>query len=238
MVVPRIEETTGRTVAINTISLTVFPSIAVEMEGVSIANRQGEGFSSNPFLTLDVLRLNVKLLPLLKSRVEVTSLEFDRPHLLLEVNARNETNYENLTAGKSVPAVPCLPTGRMRRSPRPHSCISNLQVNNGSVDYVNYKDNSATRVRNLFLATEVGGEGNSIVITGSATTDSLSYGTVETPLLEGLRLRLDHRMLYDLSKDVLKIEKGDMVLPGHAPCAVRKCLPSPVKFRPRPHRRL
>ena len=67
-------------------------------------------------------------------------------------------------------------------------------------------------MRNLFLTTEVGGEGNDIVITGNATTDSLSYGSVETPLLEGLRLRFDHRMLYDLSKDILKIEKGDMVL--------------------------
>jgi len=229
MVVPRMEETTGRTVAINTLSLSVFPSIALEMEGVSIANRQGEGFSSTPFLALDVLRLNVKLLPLLKSRVEVTSLEVDRPHLLLEVNARNETNYSNLTAGKNAAGSAVSPD---RMNPEPSGspgsktqdaaepppsaaaafAISNLLVNNGSVDYVNYKDNSATRVRNLFLATEVGGEGNSIVITGNAATDSVSYGSVETPLLEGLRLRLDHRMSYDLSKDIVKIDKGDMLL--------------------------
>jgi len=227
MVVPRIEETTGRTVAINALSLSIFPSIALEMEGVSIANRQGEGFSSKPFLTLDILRLNVRLLPLLKSRVEVTSLEFERPHLLLEVNARNETNYKNFTAGQSAAGSAVSPDQKTSGASGPPESktqnaaepppaaaflISNLLVNNGSVDYVNYKDNSATRVRNLFLATEVGGEGNSIVITGNATTDSLSYGSVETPLLEGLRLRLDHRMLYDLSRDILKIEKGDMVL--------------------------
>jgi len=212
MVVPRIEETTGRAVAINSISLTVFPSIGLKMEGVSMANRQGEGFTAHPFLTLDVLRLNVKLLPLLKSRVEVTSLEVDRPCLLLEVNARNETNYANLTGEKGVPGSK---TQRAAESAPPSAAafvIANLQVNNGSVDYVNYKDNSATRVRNLFLTTEVGGEGNSILITGNATTDSLSYGSVDTPLLEGLRLRLDHRMSYDLSKDILKMEKGDMVL--------------------------
>ena len=83
MVIPMVEETTGRPVTINTISLSIFPSIAVEMQGVSIANRKGEGFSPEPFLALDVLRLNVKLLPLLKSRVEVTSLEVDSPRLLL-----------------------------------------------------------------------------------------------------------------------------------------------------------
>jgi uncharacterized protein involved in outer membrane biogenesis len=229
MVVPRVEETIGRPVAINAISLTVFPSIALRMEGVSIANRQGEGFSSRAFLTLDALRLNVRLLPLLKSRIEVTSLEVDRPHILLEVNSRNETNYENLTAGKpasgsvatpdrkdSGPSVP--PASKTQQAAEPPSgsaaafLISNLLVNDGAIDYVNYKDDSATRVRNLFLTMDVGGEGSSIVITGSAATDSLSYGTIETPLLAGLRLRIDHRMSYDLPKDILKIEKGDMVL--------------------------
>jgi len=227
MVIPMVEETTGRPVTINTISLSIFPSIAVEMQGVSIANRKGEGFSPEPFLALDVLRLNVKLLPLLKSRVEVTSVELDRPHLLLEVNARNETNYRNLFGGKNPAGSAMAPGGRsvelsdasrpktqIAAGPPPPAAflISGLQVNNGTFDYVNYKDDSATKMRNLFLTTEVGGEGNTIVISGIATTDSLSYGSVETPMLEGLHLRLDHRMLYDLSRDVLKIEKGDVVL--------------------------
>ena len=121
MVVPRIEETTGRAVAINTISLTVFPSIALKMEGVSMANRQGEGFTSQAFLTLDVLRLNVKLLPLLKSRVEVTSLEVDRPCLLLEVNARNETNYANLTGGRVLPDRRLTKAAGVRSRPPPLS---------------------------------------------------------------------------------------------------------------------
>ena len=42
MVIPRAETATGRTVAINDISLSVFPSIALKMEGVSISNRRGE----------------------------------------------------------------------------------------------------------------------------------------------------------------------------------------------------
>jgi len=227
MVIPMAEETTGRPVTINTISLSIFPSIAVEMQGVSVANRKGEGFSAEPLLALDILRLNVKLLPLLKSRVEVTSVELDRPHLLLEVNARNETNYRNLFGGERAAGSALPPAGRsadlsgplgpktqIAAEPPPPAAffISGLQVNNGSFDYVNYKDDSATRMRNLFLTTEVGGEGDTIVISGIATTDSLSYGSVETPMLEGLHLRLDHRMLYDLPRDVLKIEKGDMVL--------------------------
>jgi uncharacterized protein involved in outer membrane biogenesis len=225
MIIPRAEAATGRSVAINDVSLVVFPSIALRMEGVSISNRKGEGFSSSPLLALDALRLNVKLLPLLKSRVEVTSLELDRPRLLLEVNGQNETNYSNLTGGGSPAGVAAPPApGTPGHSGSPASetenppastsatafLVSNLHVNNGSVNYVNYKDNSATRVRNLSLAMEIGTEGDKIIITGNAVTDSLSYGTVETPLLEGLRLRLDPRMSYDLSKDLLEFVKGDM----------------------------
>ena len=90
--------------------------------------------------------------------------------------------------------------------------ISNLLINGGSVDYVNFKDNSATRVRNLSVALELGTEGNSMMITGNAVTDSLSYGTVETPLLDGLRVRLDSRIAYDLSNDVMEFQKGDMTV--------------------------
>jgi uncharacterized protein involved in outer membrane biogenesis len=227
MVVPRAEAAIGRPVTINDISLVVFPSIALRMDGVSIANRKGEGFSTGPFLTLDALRLNVRLLPLLQSRVEVTSLELDRPSILFEVNRRDETNYSDLTGGAAPggaatqnPAKPgppgaAAPKGESAPASASSSAmallVSNLLVNNGSVDYVNHKDNSATRVRNLSLAMDLGTEGEKITITGNALTDSLSYGTVETPLLDGLRIRLDSRMTYDLSKDILEFQKGDMV---------------------------
>ncbi len=225
IVIPRAEAATGRTVAIRDISLNVFPSIGLKMEGVSLANRQGEGFSPDPLLQLEALRLNVKLLPLLRSRIEVTSLELDRPRILMEVNAKNQTNYSNLSTGPDAagnePVTPSpgtgvtAPPGGSPGGPGPAPAmaflVSNLLVNGGSVDYVNHKDNSATRVRNLSLALEVGSEGDKILITGNAVTDSLSYGTVETPMLDGLRLRCDSRMSYDLSKDVLEFDQGDMV---------------------------
>ena len=249
MVIPRAEAATGRSVAINDISLVVFPSIALRMEGVSISNRRGDGFSSTPLLTLDALRLNLKILPLLRSRIEVTSLELDRPRILLEVNRQNETNYSNLTGGGApaaplnpavggAPAASSRPTGapgsvssQNLKNPEPSPpagpktdnspgfsmsstsgfLVSNLLVNDGSVDYVDFTDSSATRVRNLSLAMELGTEGDRIIISGNAVTDSLSYGTVGTPMLEGLRLRFDSRMSYDLSKDLLVFDKGDLI---------------------------
>ncbi len=244
IVIPRAEAALGRPVAVNDISLVVFPSIALKMEGLSVANRQGEGFSSTPLLTLDALRLNVKLFPLLSSRIEVTSLELDRPRINLEVNKRNESNYANLAQGGNAP-VGAVPSGDQgggaagpaqknappvqknpegTASPAPNAgnapgpapsataafLVSNLLVNGGSVDYVNLKDNSATSVHNLSLALEAGSDGDRIVVSGNVVTDSVSYGTVESPLIEGLRIRIDSRMSYDPSKEALDVERGDM----------------------------
>ena len=103
IVLPRAESAIGRPVAINDISLSSSPPLRSTSTALTIANRKGEGFSSGPFLTLDALRLNVKLLPLLKSRIEVTTLELDRPRILLEVNRRNETNYADLSGGGTAP---------------------------------------------------------------------------------------------------------------------------------------
>jgi len=215
MVIPRVEEATGRTVAVNQISLSVFPSLSLNMEGVSMSNRPG--FSADPFLTIEALRLHVKLFPLLKSRVDVTSLELDRPHLLLEINKRNETNYGDPGGKeKATPQGPGTPepSPSAGKAPPPAAAflISNLLVDRAAIDYVNHRENSATRVANLFLTMDVGGEGSIIIITGTAATDSLSYGTVETPLLSGLRLRLDHRVSYDLSNDHLSIDKGEITV--------------------------
>src|SRR5512140_420121 len=88
MVIPRVEQATHRTTTIRDMSLTVFPAIGVDMDGFSLANRQGEGFSATPFLSLDRLHVSVKLFPLLKGRVEVTSLQLDHPQILVEVNSR------------------------------------------------------------------------------------------------------------------------------------------------------
>ena len=234
MIIPRAQEFTGRQVAIGDVSLSIFPSIALKLEDVSIANPRGEGFSPDPFLTLDVLRLDVKLLPLLRSRVEVTALELQRPHLLLEINAENQANYALSTApvtprapgeggegrkpeGTHAPSGGEAPEGD-RYAPKPAEqslgalLISNFHVEGGSVDYINHKDNSATRIHELSVALNLGSEGNNIILTGSAESDSVSYGTVDEPMLGGLHIRVEQKITYDQSGDILVFDRGRFVL--------------------------
>ena len=211
-VIPRLEEATGRNVSISDISLGVFPSIALNMEGVSISNRVGDGFSESHFLTLESLRLNVRLFPLLDGRVEATSLEMDRPHLLLEINRNYETNYEGLTGqpGDAAADDTLLQEASTPPSTALALLVSDFRINGGTLDYLNHADNSATRLHGLNIAADMEAEGEKILITGDVSIETFSYGTIEKPMVEGLRLWLRHRMAYDLSTDVLTFEQGDL----------------------------
>ena len=88
MVIPRLEQATGRSVKIGDIDLSVFPSLAVRIDSLSVSNAPVGGFSSSPFVSLDRLVLKVRLASLLRGNLEVTTMTFERPQVLIEVNTR------------------------------------------------------------------------------------------------------------------------------------------------------
>lgn len=205
LLIPRLEAATGRTVTVGEVSLALLPSLAIEVRDLTISNRIGNGFSPEPMLALDALQINVKLWPLLSSRVEVTSVLLDRPRLLVESTGDGTSNYEDLGGGpEGAPPPQEQPPGAVAL------LLPDVRVRDAAVDYVNRAENSATRIRNLDLSLNITGEGGSFTISGTASTDSLSYGTVDTPLLSGMRLSVAHRFRYDSSTDILRVEQGDV----------------------------
>jgi uncharacterized protein involved in outer membrane biogenesis len=207
MVIPRIEDATHRSVALHDISLSIFPSLGVDIDGFSLSNRKGEGFSSSPFLALDRLSVRVNLIPLLKGNVEVTRVVLEEPRLLIETNRAGVTNYADMTQSSG-----SAPTSAAPSSSLAGFLLSDLQIVHGSVDYIDYKGNSAMRVRGLDNTMSLKGNADGLTIEGKASVADFSYGTVTTPLISGLRLALDHRIQFSLSRDVVTIEKGDIAV--------------------------
>jgi uncharacterized protein involved in outer membrane biogenesis len=207
LLIPRLEAATGRTVTVGDVSLALLPSLAIEVRDLAVSNRTGDGFSPGPMLALDALRIEVKLWPLLASRIEVTSVFLDRLRLLVESTGDGRSNYEDLGAGAGdAPPPQEQPPGAVAL------LLPDVRVRDAAVDYVNRAENSATRIRNLDLSLNIAGEGGSFTISGTASTDSLSYGTVGTPLLSGMRLSVAHRFRYDSSTDILRVEQGDVTV--------------------------
>jgi len=92
IITPKISEAVGREVSIEDVGLSVFPGLSLNAEGLTIAN--AEGFSDKPLLKVGDLYLNVKLLPLLRKRVEVASILIKSPKILIEKSKTGKFNFE------------------------------------------------------------------------------------------------------------------------------------------------
>jgi uncharacterized protein involved in outer membrane biogenesis len=203
--IPAIEEATGRTVTIADVSLSVFPSIAVEVDTLSISNAAGEGFSERPFCRLDRLVLDVNLIPLLSGRVEVPTILLEHPVLLLEVSDQGLTNYDFGTQEEEPPAA-----GDTTGFTGSGLVLSAFEVRNGVLEYVNHKENSATRLQEIRLLTEIELDpaARSAGVSLDAGVGSFSYGSVESPLLSGLPISLVQQLTYSEAADSLSLGEG------------------------------
>lgn len=82
----------GRNVTIaGDVKLSVFPSLSANAKSVTIEN--GAGFSSAPFITMESLQANVKLMPLLKKQVEISNFTLIKPKISLEKLKNGDVNW-------------------------------------------------------------------------------------------------------------------------------------------------
>jgi uncharacterized protein involved in outer membrane biogenesis len=214
LVVPRLEEATGRTVTLQSISLSVFPSLAVEIDSLTVSNRLEKGFSHRPFVSLDKLVLDVRLTPLLKGVVEVPTVRLERPTFLLEINKEGIRNYR-MEKPKGGPAD----TGTAASGPKTGSgavLFSNVEIVDGTVNYTDWQENSCTTIEGLDhrMRIEIVPPANQVRAEGRTTIERLSYGTPASPmsLISNLHAVLDHELLFDQDKDVLTFQRGDGTL--------------------------
>jgi len=119
----RMEGALGRKVKLGKMRLGLFPP-ALRVEDAEIAERLG--FPSTAFSTAKQLRARVNLIPLLKGRLEVPTVELDEPTINLIKNEQGEWNFahfgQQAQAGKGAPAA----------APTPLE-IGELQIRNGTL---------------------------------------------------------------------------------------------------------
>lgn len=99
-----VKAATGRELALlGDIKLSVFPWIALNLGPVSLGNPPG--FGPEPFVSVQRTSLRVKLLPLLRKRLEVGRIEIEGLDLRLRTDASGKGNWEDL-GRKSATAAP------------------------------------------------------------------------------------------------------------------------------------
>ena len=91
-----VERRTGRELAINgDISWRVFPSVGIQINDMSLANRAG--FGTRPMLEVTETAVTVKLAPLFSRRLELDQVDLEGISAYLRGNTDGRNNWEDLT---------------------------------------------------------------------------------------------------------------------------------------------
>jgi len=107
LLVNSVKSSTGRDLKIaGPVSLSFFPRISVSAERLSLSNAAWAG--TPEMLTLNRIELNIKMLPLLRGRVESTNVELSGLELFLQKNESGNRNWDMAIASSNDTALPSI----------------------------------------------------------------------------------------------------------------------------------
>ena len=167
-------------------------------------------FSGTPLLLLESGVVDVRLMPLLKGSVEVTTVILERPRLWLEVDSAGSANYS-------------LAEGRKEKAGQPDTAASafsgrislpDVRIVDGTLDYVNVPSGSAMGLEDLDLSMSANvPEGGSVVEAKiSGTAGGLRYGQKNAPLIRNLPVGLEQTIVYHRTEDSVALGSGTITL--------------------------
>lgn len=100
-----VKEKTGRDLTIaGDIGWSVFPWLGVEVGDTQLSN--AAGFGDEPFARVEAVQVRVKLLPLLRKEVEMSTLVLDGLRVNLAKDKAGRTNWSDLVPAETAPAKP------------------------------------------------------------------------------------------------------------------------------------
>ncbi len=209
IIIPPIEESTRRKVSIREISLSVFPSIAIEVDDVRLSNPVGTKFTQDDFLTLDRLTLTMKLFELLRGKADITDVVLDHPVLRLEKAPSGAKNYSSTPTryAKGAAQEPAAGAGGAL-------LLSHCEIVNGEIEYLDRKDEGRMMIAGLHqsLRAELKDGEHIVRLEGSASVEKLSYGSSTMWYLADQPLAGDEKLTYDMQNDVLTFDECSMKL--------------------------
>jgi uncharacterized protein involved in outer membrane biogenesis len=130
-IIAAVQAATGRELTIGGhISLSISLQPTLEMSDVSLANPPG--FSRPQMATLQTLQLQIELIPLLSRDIRIVQLVLRKPNILLETNAKGQSNWELSAAGGPV-ARPTPQAGNAAATRPPSIALSSVKIEGGTL---------------------------------------------------------------------------------------------------------
>jgi uncharacterized protein involved in outer membrane biogenesis len=139
LLVPELEKSLNRKIAVQTAELTVLSGLGVRLKQAVIF--EDPQFGPTPFLKVDALRVRLKLLPLLSGKVEVGSIQIASPSFSLIKNRSGIWNFETLgpsdrSSKEKKPSAGQAPT-------QVELSVSSLEFRNGTITILDHSKTPA-----------------------------------------------------------------------------------------------
>lgn len=139
-VIAQVEAALGREITLGRLSLGFLPTPTLGLEELVIGERaapaQGPIPPGERFVTLDRLGLKLRLLPLLRRRIEVTRLILERPQITVDRDAKGNLSVADL-GGVGGAAPPAGPQAGRPAGPSPLAAllVRRIEVRQGSLTF-------------------------------------------------------------------------------------------------------
>jgi AsmA protein len=154
----KVKEQTGRELNIEgDILLTWFPWLGFEMGGVELGN--AAGFKAPLFASTDKVAIRLKLIPLLRKKLVMDTLEVHGLHLNLEKNAKGESNWDDLVEAETEPAQPKAHGAAPQLAA---FAIGGLDIRNANISWSDAQAGQQYAVHNFSLTTGALNPGNPV----------------------------------------------------------------------------
>src|SRR5581483_8258659 len=101
-----------RPVRFERLSLGYWPLPAIHARGLTVAN--APGFGPDPMLAVEDARVRIRLLPLLRGRLQLGEVTLERPRLVVEQRRDGTWNLPSPGGGRPGPAAPLILVSRVR----------------------------------------------------------------------------------------------------------------------------
>jgi AsmA protein len=150
---------TGRDLTIaGDIGWSVFPWLAVELGETRLSN--AEGFGPEPFAQVAAVEVRVKLLPLLRKEVEMSTVVLDGLQVNLAKDRNGRSNWADLMPEDTAPAQPREPTTSEGGMPLAALAIGGVRVRDARLVWDDRQSGSRQQIDqlNLELGAIRGGE--------------------------------------------------------------------------------
>ncbi|MBI3193015.1 MAG: AsmA family protein [Ignavibacteriae bacterium] len=216
LIIPEIEASTHRTVSVRDASFSILPRFSIRIEGLKISNKQGETFDKDEFVSVETIDLEVKILELLRSRLEMTHLLIDKPKLYLEVTSEGITNYSDEQPGEKSSAEVKVTSDRSGTL-----LLSNFEVRDGEIVFIDKKGDSRMYIsgyNQTASATKFPAQ-RAIELQAEASMSKFSYGSLEMFFVKDIPIKAHGKMTFNDEQQSLSLDDVEMLM-GELPANV------------------